>query len=149
MAALGDEDVRGLDVAMNDAFGVSSIESVGDLNGECKKSVVFQGAPGHHVLEREAVEKFHRDEALAVVLADFVDGADVGVVQRGSGAGFAAKAFESLRILRNVFGEEFERDKATEGGVFGLVNNAHPAAAQFFDDAIVRDGLADHAVGPW
>ena len=73
-----------------------------------------KGRPAIHVLQRHAVEKFHRDEALALVLADFVDGADVGMVQRGSGAGFAAKTFESLRVLRNVVGKEFEGDKATE-----------------------------------
>ena len=28
--------------------------------------------------------------------------------------------------------------------VFGSVDHAHPAAAQPVDDAVVRDGLADH-----
>ena len=149
MAALGDEDVRGLDVAVDDALRVGSIESVGYLDRERKQRVSFQRAAGDHVLQREAVEKLHGDEALAFVLADFVDGADVRMVQRGSGAGLAAKTFESLWVLRDVVGEELEGDKAAQGGVLGLVNNAHPAAAQFFDDAIVRDGLADHAVGPW
>ena len=32
--ALGDEDVRGLDVAVNDVTGVRRIESVGDLDPE-------------------------------------------------------------------------------------------------------------------
>ena len=30
-----------------------------------------------------------------------------------------------------------------KSGVFGLVNNTHPAAAQLLNDAVVRDGLAD------
>jgi hypothetical protein len=33
---------------------------------------------------------------------------------------------------------------AMQPGVFGLVNDTHAAAAQFLDDAVVRDGLADH-----
>ena len=32
LTSIGDEDVRGLDVAMNDTFSVSRIESVGDLD---------------------------------------------------------------------------------------------------------------------
>jgi len=30
-----------------------------------------------------------------------------------------------------------------QGYVFGLINHTHPATAQLFYDAIVRDGLAD------
>jgi hypothetical protein len=34
--------------------------------------------------------------------------------------------------------------KAVESCVLGLVNHTHPTAAQLLDDAVVRDGLADH-----
>ena len=40
-------------------------------------------------------------------------------------------------------GQESEGHKAAEFGVLGLVDNAHPTAAQLLDDAVVRDGLAD------
>ena len=67
------------------------------------------------VLEGEAVEIFHGDEGFGRrIFADFVDGADVGMVQGGGGAGFAAKAFEGLRVARNVIGQEFEGDEAAE-----------------------------------
>ena len=83
---------------------------------------------------------------LAVVLADFIDGADVGMVQRGGGAGFAAEAFERLWVVATVVRKELQGDEATELGVFGFVDHAHPAAAELFDNAVVRDGLADHEV---
>jgi len=31
-----------------------------------------------------------------------------------------------------------------QAGVLGLVHNPHSAAAEFLNDAVVRDGLADH-----
>jgi hypothetical protein len=31
--------------------------------------------------------------------------------------------------------------------VFGLVNHAHPAAAELLDDAVMRNGLTDHGWG--
>jgi hypothetical protein len=31
-------------------------------------------------------------------------------------------------------------------GVFGLVNHAHAATTQLFDDVVMRNGLADHPV---
>ena len=44
MPALGDEDVRGLDVAMNDAFGVRGIQRVGNLDGQVESSVSISRA---------------------------------------------------------------------------------------------------------
>ena len=46
-----------------------------------------------------------------------------------------------MRILRNRFGQKFQGNKAAERGILRLVHHTHPAAAQFFEDAIVRDGL--------
>jgi len=34
VAALGDEDIRGLDIPVNDAFRVRRIERVGHINGD-------------------------------------------------------------------------------------------------------------------
>ena len=79
-----------------------------------------------------------------VVLSDFVDGADVGMVQGRSGLGFALETVERLAILGQVFGQELQRDEAAQGCVFGFVDDTHPAAAQLFDNAVVRDGFADH-----
>ena len=81
---------------------------------------------------------------MAVVLADLMDGADVGVVQRRSGAGFAAEAFESLGIVGGIVREKLEGDETAEESVFGFVDHTHPAAAEQFQNAIVGDGLADH-----
>jgi len=56
------------------------------------------------VLHREAVQKLHGDEAFAFVLADFVDGADIGMVQGGSGPRLAPESLERLRVLRDILG---------------------------------------------
>jgi hypothetical protein len=66
------------------------------------------------------------------------------MVKGGSGAGFATKTLQCLGILRHIVGEKFKGDKSTERDVFGLVNHAHAAAAEFLEDAVVRDGASDH-----
>ena len=104
----------------------------------------LQRPAGNAMLQRHAVQKLHGDEGLAVLLADVVNGADVGMIQRGRGLRFALKAGQRLRIAGNVFGQELQGDEAVQPRVLGLVNHAHPAAAQLLDDAVVRDGLADH-----
>ena len=67
-----------------------------------------------------AVDEFHGDERAAVLLADVVDGANAGMVESGCGARFATEAIESLRFLRQFFGEEFQGDRDGPGGYRGL-----------------------------
>src|SRR5208283_2779525 len=129
---------------MNDAFGVGGIERVGNLNALGKYLIDFQRTAGNAVLQRHTVEEFHGDEGMTVVFADFVDGADVGVVQRRSGAGLATETLQRLRLVGHFVGQKLEGDEAAELGVFGLVNDAHAASAEPFEDAVVGDGGADH-----
>jgi hypothetical protein len=73
------------------------------LGAEEKEAyIVFQG---------DAFEEFHGDESLAVLLTDIVDGADVGMVERRGGLGFALKTGEGLRVAGNIFGQKFESDE--------------------------------------
>ena len=54
------------------------------------------------------------------------------------------KRSKRLRVLGYVLRQEFQGDEAPKLGVLSLVDHTHPAAAQLLDDAVVRDGLADH-----
>ena len=56
---------------------------------------------------------------------------------------FAAETFERLRIAGHIVGQELERDEAVQAGVLRLVNHTHAATTKFFDDSVVRNGLAD------
>jgi hypothetical protein len=38
------------------------------------------------------------------------------------------------------------QDKAVEPDVLGLVHHTHAATTELFDDAVGRDGLADHGI---
>ena len=144
VSALGDEDVRGLDVAMHDAFGVRGVQRVGDLDGERADCSISIGLAADAMLQRQAFQKLHGDEGLAVLFADVVDRADVGMIQRGRGLRFALKARQRLRIRATSSGRNFSATKRCRRDVLGLVDHTHAAAAQLLDDAVVRDGLADH-----
>jgi hypothetical protein len=76
------------------------------------------------------------------MLRNFVNGADIGMIQRRSGASFAQEALIDLLILGDVLGEEFEGDKAAQRGVLGLVNHTHAAATQLLQNAVMGNGLA-------
>src|ERR1700747_828524 len=99
------------------------------------------------MLQRDALEKFHGDEGLAILFADVVDGADVGMIERGGGLSFALKARQCLGIAGNSLRQEFQRYEGSKTSVLGLIDHAHPTAAEFLDDLIVRDGLSDERRG--
>ena len=147
VAAISDEDVGGLDVAMNDAFRVGGVERVGDLDAEIEEQFQIEGAAVDAMLQGFAIEAFHCDVGVTVGFADIVNRADVGMIERGGSAGFAAEAFERLRVFSEIVGKKFQGDVAAEVCVFGFVNDAHSAAAEPFDDAVVREGLANHRIG--
>src|SRR5580704_2600849 len=77
-------------------------------------------------------------------MPDFIDRADVGMVQRRSGTGFPAEAVQRLRVLCNVVRKEFQGNEAPEIEVFCFVDHSHAAAAQLLDNAVVRNGLPNH-----
>jgi hypothetical protein len=49
-----------------------------------------------------------------------------------------------LWIFGNVIPQKLRGDKTVQIDVFRLINHTHTAAAQLFDDAIVRNSLADY-----
>ena len=79
-----------------------------------------------------------------MLVVDFVDRADIGMIQRRGSFGFTLEAAQGLRVFGDLVRKELERDKATELHILGLVDHTHPSATQLLDDAVMRNGLADH-----
>src|SRR5260370_21912945 len=102
MIARGDEDSRGLDVTVNYALGVRSIEAVGNVDGDCEESIQFHRPASNQVLQGRAIQILHSDEEMPAFFSNFVDGANIRVIQRRSGARLAPEAFECLRAFPQV-----------------------------------------------
>ncbi len=76
------------------------------------------------------------------MLAKFIDGADVGMIQRGRGPCLALKSLQGPRIAPHLFGKELQRHGTAQLQVFGAVHYSHATAAQDRQNSIVRDRLA-------
>jgi hypothetical protein len=72
--------------------------------------------------QRHPVQKLHGNEGLFVMLADLIDGADVGMVQRGScpRLGGSVPGLAGLKQHRQAL----QSDKAAEFGVLSLVDDS-------------------------
>ena len=96
------------------------------------------------MLERHPFQIFHDDERMCALVVNFVDGTDVGMIEGRSRFGFPLKTGKHLGIVPHFVRQEFDGNETAEFEVLGLVNDTHPATAEFFDDAVMRDGLPNH-----
>ena len=88
------------------------------------------------------------DEGLIVVDSQLMDRTDVRMIQSGGGTGFPVEAFECLLVPGELFGQKLEGHRPTQGGVSGLIDNTHTSTAEFLDDLVVGNGLADQCLSP-
>ena len=145
LAVGSNHDVAGLDVAMDGPGVVGTGEAVRHLEHQpgCLRR---RNRPALEPrLQRLAVDERHRDERAPVrQLLDVVNRADVGVIERGRGAGFGNEAPPGVLVPHQLRRQELQRDEPAEPQVLGLVDDAHAARANLGEDAIVGDRLADH-----
>ena len=99
---------------------------------------------GDPVLERLALQAFHHNEGSPCVFTNFVNRADVGMIERRGGARLALEALQEPAVLGEFFGQELERDHAAELGVFRLVHHTHAAPAELFQHPVVGNRAANH-----
>jgi len=84
--------IRGFNVPVDDAFGVSRVQCIGNLDGHFEEMLQLHRAVPDVMLQRLTVEILHSDNGLTIFLADVINRADVGVVERRGGLGFTSKS---------------------------------------------------------
>jgi hypothetical protein len=134
----GEHDVRGLDVAVNDAAGVGLGEAAGHLCGDGDGLGLGERSAADVLGQRRSLVEGHDDEGSAVGgLFDTVNDADVGVVEGRGGACLAQKALFVGRAGVELGGKEFEGDDSFQAEVEGAVDDAHASGARDTEDAVV------------
>src|SRR5713101_4773824 len=90
-----------------------------------------------------SLQQFHDDEGSPIGLVDFMDRADVRVVEGGCSFGFPLEAAEGLCVVGEFVRKELQGDMATEVEVFRLVHHAHAPAADLAKYAVMGNRLPD------
>ncbi len=141
-----DEDVGGLEIAVDDASLVRGAKARHDLPGERQRAGHRQLAfRGQQTREIGAVDERHRDVLDAVDLAHVVDADDVGMRDLPREHELALEP--SLQLLRGqrirIRLDHLERERQPQLGIPDVINGAHPAHAEQADDLIaLAKGLA-------
>src|SRR5436190_1747933 len=138
------ENVRRLDIAMNDAFGMRRINRIRDFNSEIQRFLDAQRTAIVPVFQCLSIEVFHHNERTAVVLTDIVDRANLRMIERRGRTRLDSKSFERLRILGTLLRQELHRNRTAEADILRFIDNTHASGAEMFKDFVVRNGLADH-----
>ena len=99
------------------------------------------------MFQGHSVEKLHHDEGLTVLLPDFMDGTDVGMVEGRSRLRLSLEAGQGLWVGCYFVWQELQRNKSVQRYILRLVHYAHSTATELLDNAVVRDGLADELGG--
>ena len=146
-SAFRDEDVRGLDIAVDNSLGVRRFQCVGDLEGNANDLIRGHGFALHHHAQRLPFQQLHAYVVPALVFANFVDRADVRMIQGRSGPRFALEPLKVGRIGCKIFGQQLQRDFAAQFRVPGAVHHSHPAGTKLVQKLIMRKHLA-HAADP-
>src|SRR5437667_10422478 len=128
---------------MNDPLCACGVQGTGNFDGQ-RHQPLQPHRPTDQMLQDLSIEKLHRDERLPILLPYVVDGADAWMVERRSRLCFMLEADQYLPISGNFIRQELQSNKTVKPCVFGLIDYPHSAAAKLLDDAVVRDGLANH-----
>ena len=141
-----DEDVRRLDVAVNEPARMGGVQRGRDLAGDRERAPHGQPALlGDQRLQVGPLDAGHRDPEEVVVLARVVDRDDVGVVERGREPRLAQEAVAEVGFAEPRR-EELQRGPAPQAYVLGPVDDAGAAATELLDDPVAAELGADALV---
>jgi hypothetical protein len=139
-----EQDVRGLDVAVDEAVGVGGVQGGGDLSadrdGACRLGLALRP---QQRLQVGAVDVAHHQVQLRVDLARVVDRDDVRVLERRRRLRLRQEARPEVLVPRELRDDQLEGHGPLQAAVVGAVDDAHPAAADKLLEPVAENLAAD------
>ena len=127
---LFDDDVRRLQVAVNDPHGMSVRKRFRNLDRVSESNIRGQSTGLDRLVERRPSDELHDHEVRAVLGTNVVDHTDIWMLQRADGLGFLRKPRPHVRVRTQVSGKNLDRDFSLEPRVARPIHLSHPARSQ-------------------
>ena len=146
VAVLVDQDVRGLDVAMDHAGAVGVGQSRRDLPQDRAHDGQREPAgPLDHLIERAAAHVPHHEVVQPLAVAHRVDRHDVRVVQPGDGDRLLAEALGHPVAQQHRGRHHLDRDLTVEREIVGQEDRCHSASSELGPDLELAGGRSPQA----
>ena len=138
----GYEQVCRLNVAMNDALGMSVLQALRRLDGEFENFLGGQRLVLEPLLESLSFQQFHHNKGPALVFAYIVHSRDIGVVQTRSRPRLLQETIQQNGRVGLVVSQKFQGYVPAKTPVLSLIDHAHAASAQRFQYLVMRNKLS-------
>ena len=140
VALLIEQDVGGFQVAMDDAFPMSSLQGGGDLIDQSRSRICLpMGIIFKRSCQTAASHQAH-DQVSAVRIAPVVvQRYDVDVLQLGDQLRFAFEAADEVRLVGILGQDDFDRHLTVDQRLVGAVDRAVGAFAELLQQIIAFD----------
>jgi hypothetical protein len=106
----------------------------------------------HQFRQRASLDEVHREERLAIALANVVDGDNVGMLQRRSGTGLGSKSLQEVVAAELAERKQLESNEAVQVKLPGLIDGAHAPLGNLFQHLVIAKlptrGLRSMILGP-
>ena len=127
---------------MDDALAVGRIQRLGNLDGDAEGLTNRNGRHGETFGQRVSLEQLHHEKGNAVLLADVVERADVGVAHAGNCARFSLEAIELRVVDCACRRQDLDGDGSIEACITRAIDLAHATGAKSGDDFVGADPRA-------
>ena len=140
LAAIGDQDVVGLDVAVDDAEVVRDADRRKELLQEVDRhidaetSVLIEPRP-----HRAALDPLHDNEEHGPVLVEVVDADDSGMVERRDGGRLTVESLAEVGVARVLLGQHLDGNRYFQARMRGAINDTHRSSPELRLDRVLSE----------
>jgi hypothetical protein len=143
-----DEDVSGLQVAVDHAAAVGVIETVAERTEDAHDLVFVEGAAAQHAVEGFAAHELHDVVDETLLAPNPMDVGDVGVAKGGGQEHLGAEALVLPVAPALARVHELDGDLAVQRALQGAIHDAHAAATELIEEVQVVEGVGGELEGP-
>ena len=135
----GHDDVGWFQVPVNDSLAVRFRQRVRQLYGDAQHLGNGHAGFRNQLVQRRSGHVLHGDEVGSILMADFVDGNDVRMIQGRRGARFLHEPRPALGVVHFLRWQNLDGNGPAQLEVARLVHDSHASLAELFGEAIMAD----------